>query len=84
MPVAAAWRTQGNGYLCRCGAPRRVGEGVSVSDLMMEGYFAGAILLVTGASGVSAASESAAVLLQEPSLPPLLVRLGPCRRQQRT
>jgi hypothetical protein len=47
-----------------------VGEG-SVSDLTMEGYFARSRLtdsgmaLLTSCSGVSAASESAAVLLQE-------------------
>jgi hypothetical protein len=44
---------------------------VSVSDLMMEGYFARSPLtgsgmaLLTSCSGVLAASESAAVLLQE-------------------
>jgi hypothetical protein len=48
-----------------------VGEGVSVSDLMMEGYFARSCLtgsrmaLLTSCRGVSAASESEAVLLQE-------------------
>jgi hypothetical protein len=48
-----------------------VGEGVSVSDLMMEGYFARSHLtgsgmtLLTPCSDVLAASESVAVLLQE-------------------
>ncbi len=48
-----------------------MGEGVSVSDLMMEGYFARSRLtgsgmaLLTSCSGVLAASESVAVLLQE-------------------
>jgi hypothetical protein len=48
-----------------------VGKGVSVSDVMMEGYFARSRLtgsrmaLLTSCSGVLAASESAAVLLQE-------------------
>ncbi len=48
-----------------------MGEGVSVSDLMMEGYFARSHLtgsemtLLTSCSDMLAASESAAVLLQE-------------------
>ncbi len=48
-----------------------VGEGVSVSDLTMEGYFVrihltgSGMALLTSCSGVLAASESAAVLLQE-------------------
>ncbi len=71
MPVAAvggigAWLP----VSMWCSTPC-VGEGVSVSDLMKEGYFARSRLtgsgmaLLNSCSGVSAASESAAVLLQE-------------------
>ncbi len=58
---------------------------MSVSDLMMEGYFTrsrltgSGLALLTSCSGVLEASESVAVLLQETFLTSP-VRLGPCRR----